>query len=131
MTCGIISAAQYCLQTTGYRKECAYCDANDPALSHNPEYLTDVEEDDEKMTHWQSVTMNQGVHELHGPEDNQKEGVNLTMNLMKSFDITYVRLKFSSPRPETFAIYKKNRREPWKPVLFSSDPVPLILCSGS
>ena len=37
----------------------------------------------------------------------------------KSFDITYVRLKFSSPRPETFAIYKKNRRDPWRP-----DPYP-------
>ena len=33
----------------------------------------------------------------------------------KAFDITYVRLKFSSPRPESFAIYKKIRNEPWKP----------------
>ena len=30
-----------------------------------------------------------------------------------------MRLKFSSPRPESFAIYKKNRRDPWGP-----DPYP-------
>jgi coxsackievirus/adenovirus receptor len=57
--------------------------------------------------------MDEGVHRV-------EEGVNLTMNLMKAFDITYVRLKFSSPRPETFVIYKKNRREPWKPVTHPS-----------
>ena len=32
----------------------------------------------------------------------------------KAYDITYVRLKFASPRPESFAIYKKFRNEPWK-----------------
>ena len=36
------------------------------------------------------------------------------ISLDKAYDITYVRLKFSSPRPESFAIYKKFRREPWK-----------------
>lgn len=34
----------------------------------------------------------------------------------KAFDITYVRLKFHSPRPESFAIFKKtNEDEDWKP----------------
>lgn len=33
--------------------------------------------------------------------------VNLTLRLGKTFDITYVRLKFISPRPESFVIYKK------------------------
>ena len=33
----------------------------------------------------------------------------------KAYDITYVRLKFSGPRPESFAIYKKFRRNnPWE-----------------
>lgn len=35
------------------------------------------------------------------------QSVNLTLRLGKSFDITYVRLKFISPRPESFAIYKR------------------------
>jgi laminin gamma 1 len=30
----------------------------------------------------------------------------------KAYDITYVRLKFQSPRPASFAIYKKSRRDP-------------------
>ena len=37
----------------------------------------------------------------------------------KAYDITYVRLKFASPRPESFAIYKKFRNDPWK-----EDPEP-------
>ena len=37
----------------------------------------------------------------------------------KAYDITYVRLKFNSPRPASFAIYKKNRRNPADP-----DPYP-------
>merc|ERR1719457_359717 len=44
--------------------------------------------------------------------------VNLTLDLGKTFDITYVRLKFKSPRPESFAIYKKNCSscdwQPWQ-----------------
>lgn len=37
--------------------------------------------------------------------------VNLTLRLGKAFDITYVRLKFVSPRPESFRIYKKTHAE--------------------
>ena len=44
--------------------------------------------------------------------------VTLTLVLGKSFDITYVRLKFISPRPESFAIYKKTTLDgewiPWQ-----------------
>jgi len=35
--------------------------------------------------------------------------INLTINLNKQFEITYVHLKFISPRPESFVIYKKNK----------------------
>ena len=33
----------------------------------------------------------------------------------KAYDITYVRLKFQSPRPADFAMYKKNRPNPAEP----------------
>jgi len=105
MTCGIRQAAQYCLQTGGYYRECQICDAYDPSRSHNATYLTDIHTD-QNQTSWQSVTMDENVHMTL---------VNLTVNMRKAFDITYVRLKFSSPRPESFAIYKKIRNEPWKP----------------
>lgn len=39
----------------------------------------------------------------------------------KSFDITYVRLKFYSSRPESFAIYKRtNENSTWVPYQFYS-----------
>lgn len=44
--------------------------------------------------------------------------INLTLRLGKTFDITYVRLKFVSPRPESFVIFKKTRPDddwiPWQ-----------------
>lgn len=44
--------------------------------------------------------------------------INLTLRLGKTFDITYVRLKFISPRPESFVIYKKTHPDdewiPWQ-----------------
>jgi coxsackievirus/adenovirus receptor len=37
----------------------------------------------------------------------------------KAFDITYVRLWFYSPRPESFAIYKRTSEDgPWTPYQF-------------
>uniref|UniRef100_A0A915EAM4 Laminin N-terminal domain-containing protein n=1 Tax=Ditylenchus dipsaci TaxID=166011 RepID=A0A915EAM4_9BILA len=42
--------------------------------------------------------------------------VNLTLRLGKAFDITYVRVKFVSPRPESFRIFKKaHAEEDWTP----------------
>uniref|UniRef100_A0A6Q2Z0Q9 Laminin subunit gamma-1 n=1 Tax=Esox lucius TaxID=8010 RepID=A0A6Q2Z0Q9_ESOLU len=44
-----------------------------------------------------------------------------TMKLSKSFDITYVRLKFHTSRPESFAIYKRTREDgPWTPYQYYS-----------
>ncbi|VDK50071.1 unnamed protein product [Gongylonema pulchrum] len=44
--------------------------------------------------------------------------INLTLRLGKTFDITYVRLKFISPRPESFVIFKKTQPDdewiPWQ-----------------
>lgn len=39
----------------------------------------------------------------------------------KAYDVTYVRLRFHSPRPESFAIYKKTTEEgEWIPYQFYS-----------
>lgn len=39
----------------------------------------------------------------------------------KAFDITYVRLKFHTSRPESFAIYKRTREDgPWIPYQYYS-----------
>lgn len=39
----------------------------------------------------------------------------------KAFDITYVRLKFHTSRPESFAIYKRTREDgPWVPYQYYS-----------
>lgn len=47
--------------------------------------------------------------------------VNLTLHLKKSFDITYIRLKFHSPRPESFAIFKRTSEDgPWIPYQYYS-----------
>ena len=46
--------------------------------SHNPEYLTDVEEEDDDATHWQSVTMDDEMQNL------ASTSVNLTMSLGKN-----------------------------------------------
>jgi laminin gamma 1 len=40
--------------------------------------------------------------------------VNLTFDFKKSFEITYIQIKFYSPRPESFAIFKKlNETSDW------------------
>ncbi|ENN81830.1 hypothetical protein YQE_01769, partial [Dendroctonus ponderosae] len=95
-TCGEMDTQEYCFQTgvSGARKSCALCNPGD----HNAIYLTDIHNLD-NLTWWQSETMLEGIQ-----WPNQ---VNLTLKFGKAFDITYVRLWFNSPRPESFYLSKK------------------------
>uniref|UniRef100_A0A8C5X712 Laminin subunit gamma 1 n=1 Tax=Malurus cyaneus samueli TaxID=2593467 RepID=A0A8C5X712_9PASS len=112
-TCGT-PAEEYCVQTgvTGVTQSCHLCDAAQPHLSHGAAFLTDYNSPAD-ATWWQSRTMLAGVQ--------HPTAVNLTLHLGKAFDITYVRLKFHTSRPESFAIYKRTREDgPWVPYQYYS-----------
>uniref|UniRef100_A0A8C7XR11 Laminin, gamma 3 n=1 Tax=Oryzias sinensis TaxID=183150 RepID=A0A8C7XR11_9TELE len=101
----------YCMQT-GSTRSCHYCDASDPELSHNASLLTDFHRNEEP-TWWQSQSMFYGIQ--------YPKSVNLTLHLGKAFEITYIRLKFYTSRPESFAIYKRTEEGgPWLPYQYYS-----------
>ncbi|KAL6096645.1 lamc3 [Pungitius sinensis] len=101
----------FCMQT-GSTRSCHRCDASDPDLSHSAGLLTDFNRNEEP-TWWQSQSMYYGVQ--------HPSSVNLTLHLGKAFEITYVRLKFYTSRPESFAIYKRTEEGgPWVPYQFYS-----------
>ncbi|KAH9498965.1 Laminin subunit gamma-1 [Bulinus truncatus] len=114
-TCGVKRVTEYCMQTgvTGDLRQCAKCDDSHPDTRHPPEFLSDFNNNTTKFTSWQSETMLEGMQ--------YPTVVNLTLHLKKSFDITYVNLRFQSPRPESFAIYKRSTEDgPWIPYQFYS-----------
>ncbi|XP_061460229.1 laminin subunit gamma-3 [Rhineura floridana] len=112
-TCGS-PPEDYCLQmgTRDSTALCHHCDAGDDALHHNATYLTDFHSQEES-TWWQSQSMAFGVQ--------YPNPVNITLHLGKSYEITYVRLKFHTSRPESFAIYKRSHADgPWIPYQYYS-----------
>ncbi|XP_038046444.1 laminin subunit gamma-1-like [Patiria miniata] len=113
-TCGLYRSTRYCRQTgvTGATRACSYCDSASQRFGHPPNYLTDYHKE-KKMTWWQSDTMYEGIQ--------FPNSVNLTISLGKAFSITYIRLKFYSARPESFAIYKRTTHDgPWIPYQYYS-----------
>ncbi|CAJ1070265.1 laminin subunit gamma-3 isoform X1 [Xyrichtys novacula] len=109
-TCGS-PPEEYCRQT-GSTRTCRNCDASDPDLNHNTSLLTDFHRNEEP-TWWQSQSMSYRIQ--------HPNSVNLTLHLGKAFEITYIRLKFYTSRPESFAIYKRTQEDgPWLPYQYYS-----------
>ena len=112
-TCGT-PPSEFCVQTevTSPTKECEICDAADARYRHPAFYITDIK-DDQNRTWWQSETL------LNNPD----KPVTITLDLGKTYDVSYIRIRFRSPRPESMAIYKRTSPDPnapWVPYQYMS-----------
>lgn len=114
-TCGS-PPSLFCVQTAVHevQKECEICnnDTKTP-FAHPPSFITDIK-DDQNQTWWQSQSL---------LENSDKKPVTLKLDLGKSFDVSYIRIRFRSPRPESMAIYKKtsyDRDAKWIPYQYYS-----------
>ena len=94
-TCGLNGPSNYCRHSFGLKRVCKVCDAKKAELAHPATNMNDLEKYG-NPTWWQSETL----------LDN-KRPVRIVVDLGKTFDVTYVRITFKSPRPHSFAIYKK------------------------
>ncbi|XP_077442006.1 laminin subunit gamma-3 isoform X1 [Vanacampus margaritifer] len=102
----------FCMQMGSAARSCHRCDASVPGFSHSAALLTDFHRNDEP-TWWQSQSMYFGIQ--------HPNSINLTLHLGKAFEITYIRLKFYTSRPESFAIYRRTEVDgPWLPYQFYS-----------
>ncbi|XP_031767395.2 laminin subunit gamma-1 [Galleria mellonella] len=110
-TCGDNGPMMYCIQTSAATstRSCDFCQPG----QFTSYYLTDLHHEQNNQTWWQSETMKEGIQ-----YPNQ---VNLTLHLGKAYDITYVKIVFYSPRPQSFAVYKKTSEEKdWEPFQYFS-----------
>ena len=110
-TCGLNGPQQYCVQTgvSGALKICEDCD--NEGKSHPGHLMTDVNFDT-IPTWWQSETIY-----------TNKYPVRLILKFNKKYNVAFIRLRFHSVRPHSFAIYKKStydENEEWLPYQFYS-----------
>ena len=94
-TCGLNGPSNYCIHSFGSKKVCKVCDARKAELAHPATSMNDLQKYG-NPTWWQSETL----------LDN-KQPVRIILDLGKTFDVTLIRITFESPRPHSFAIYKK------------------------
>ena len=112
-TCGETNITKFCTQTgSSGQEDSKPCDLCYPG-QHRAEMMNDFHTNNNTMTWWQSETMREGVR--------YPNSVNITLDLGKAFDITYIRLRFHSPKPESFAIFKKTTQDSeWVPFQYYS-----------
>lgn len=112
-TCGLTEPSKYCVQTgtSGAKKICDVCDNRYQGQRHPANLMTDIKLDDQP-TWWQSETLLEN-----------KYGVHLILDFKKKYNVAFVRIRFHTIRPHSFAIYKKTTYDPnarWIPYQFYS-----------
>ncbi|XP_015786767.1 laminin subunit gamma-1-like [Tetranychus urticae] len=102
----------YCVQTPNREDRVRTCDGKCRRGDHTVQYINDFH-DNATQSWWQSETMYDGIE--------YPKTVNITLHLGKSYDVTYIRLLFNSPRPESLAIYKReDEKSDWTPFQYFS-----------
>ncbi|XP_067941186.1 laminin subunit gamma-1-like [Watersipora subatra] len=104
---------------SGNTKYRDYCDQNsaDPSKRHPAQNMVDLDSSSSRRTWWQSITLYESKERNLG----DMVTASITLHLGKAYDITYIRLRFQSPRPESFAIFKKTTEmSEWEPYHYYS-----------
>ena len=110
-TCGLKGKSEYCVQTgtSGAKKNCLICDNKNQA--HPAHLMTDIKQTN-YPTWWQSETLLEN-----------KYGVHIILNIKKKYNVAWIRIRFHTIRPHSFAIMKRSTydpNEPWLPYQYYS-----------
>lgn len=113
-TCGLNGPSTFYRQTTAMVRSRSSsrhlrftCDDRSRTNGHGSRFLTDNNRNGPDTTWWQSETLFQS-------KINSPNNVTLILDLNKSYEITYIRLRFHSPRPESMIIEKRTCETcPW------------------